>query len=439
MIIMKFGGTSVGGADEIRKVSKLVHEKKNQHPVVVVSAVSGITDMLLKCAEDAAKGIIDGCVIREKHNKIISDLGLRTDLVKELHTEMQETLALINESQYCSKKQQDKVASYGERISARIVAAYISKEHCAARAFDAYDIGFVTDDNHADAEILPETYANIKKQLDYKSKIPVITGFIAKTKGNRVSTLGRGGSDYTAAIIGAAHKATEIQVWTDVSGIMSADPRVIPKAMTIDKMSFAEASELAYFGAKVLHPKTILPAVKNNIPVKVLNTNDPNHPGTTILHKRDNIIPGRVRAVTSKKGLKVITITSTRMLDSSGFMKKLFDVFARNNITIDMIATSEVSVSATVNGVVNARIIADELKDCATVNIENDKAIVCVVGEGLNNSVGLAGKVFSCVGQSGVNIEMISQGASEINVSFVVDQAQADIAVKGLHKEFMGV
>jgi len=437
MIVMKFGGTSVGSAKAIENVCNIIKNRLDINPIIVVSAVGGITDELLNSAKNAANGNLEISNITSKHNQILNDLNIDENILNELHDELKQTFELILESGNTSNKMLDRVVSFGERISSRIVAANLSKNEIKSKAYDAFDIGFVTDDNYCCAEILKETYTNIDKLLDFKNFVPVITGFIAKNKLDRITTLGRGGSDYTAAIIGAAKKANAIEIWTDVNGIKSTDPRIIPEAKTIEVMSFAEASELAYFGAKVLHPKTIIPAVENNIPVKVLNTMEPEHTGTTIIKDREDIIKGRIKAVTAKKDIKIITVTSTRMLDSVGFMEKLFCTFAKYNVVVDMIATSEVSVSATINGMTDIDQLIEELGECAKVNIEKNKAIVCVVGEGLKEVPGVSGRVFHCMGQNNINVHMISQGASEINISFVVDVNDSAKAIKKLHKEFI--
>ncbi|MBI2974282.1 MAG: aspartate kinase, partial [Deltaproteobacteria bacterium] len=277
--------------------------------------------------------------------------------------------------------------------------------------------------------------ANAKKEL-HSAHVPVITGFIGKDKNGKITTLGRGGSDYSAAIIGAAINADEIQIWTDVSGVYSADPRIVKNARKIEKISFAECSELAYFGAKVLHPKTILPAMNKNIPVKVLNTFEPENSGTIILSemkKSDEI----VKALTCKKNITLININSTRMLFAYGFLARVFYVFDKYNISVDMISTSEVSMSLTIDKDMNLDKAVEELNQIATTNIVRNKAIVCVVGVGLKNETGIAGKIFSLMGQHKINVEMISQGASEINISFVVENDEAEKAVKLLHREFV--
>ncbi|MDD2716662.1 MAG: aspartate kinase, partial [Candidatus Wallbacteria bacterium] len=350
------------------------------------------------------------------------------------------SLFYITESLRLSKRMQDNIASFGERFSARIVAANLNRLGVNAKPYDSYDIGFVTDDNFTEAEILPETYLNLRKGFIFHDHIPVVTGFIAKNLSGNLTTLGRGGSDYSASILGAALDAVEIQIWTDVTGVKTADPRIVPEARTIEMMSFSEASELAYFGAKVLHPKTILPAVAKNIPVRVLNTYEPENPGTLIVREWKNITPGKVRAISCKKNIKTISMTSSRMLNAFGFLERLFSVFARNNVVVDVISTSEVSVSATVERNTDTDILRFELEKYADVTVEDEKAIICVIGDGLKSrSTEVASGIFHCLAESGIyRVEMISQGASEINITFVVDLKVADNIVKKLHEQFFG-
>ncbi len=436
MIVMKFGGTSVGGSTEINNVCEIVKGRLGRDPIVVVSAVKGMTDKLIECAETGNEDCLNE--ITNTHEKIITELDVDKDILSEEFKELREVISSRKEP--VSKEFFDKMMSFGERMSSKLVAAALNKKGIGSKAVIAYNIGFVTDDNFRDAEILKETYPNIKEKFDTEGYVPVVTGFLGKTQDGRVTTLGRGGSDYTATIIGAALGAEDVEIWTDVNGVKTTDPRIVPEAKTIDVLSFDEASELAVFGAKVLHPKTIIPAVDKEIPVRVLNTHEPENKGTTIVHKRDAVNKGKVKAMTAKKNIQIITVSSSRMLNASGFLQKLFKVFSENKASVDVIATSEVSVSATVDSSVDIEPIVTELENFSTVKINKDKAIICVVGEGLkNNSSIVAGAMFSCLGQKGINVDMISQGASEINISFVVDNEKADEVIRHLHNDCLGV
>jgi len=430
MIVMKFGGTSVGGATEISSVCEIVRGRLERKPIVVVSAVKGITDKLLACISSGS-GHEE---VKQIHDKIIDELGLNPELLSEEFKELSEVLA--SKSDYTEDEFSDRIASFGERMSSKIVAAALSSKGIKAEAFNAYDIGFVTDNNFINAEILNETYKNIKKNFKFDGIVPVVTGFIAKNKSGKITTLGRGGSDYTATIIGSAIDAEEVEIWTDVNGVKTTDPKIVPEAETIDVLSFAEASELAFFGAKVLHPKTIIPAIDKKIPVRVLNTHEPRHKGTLIVHERESVRKGAIKAVTSKRNICVITITSTRMVDAYGFLEKLFRIFSKQGVSVDVVSTSEVSVSATVEGKTNLEPLVKDIEKYAHVNIEKDKALIAVVGEGLkNNSSDVAARVFRCIADEGINVHMISQGASEINLSFVINDEYVDNAIRTIHNK----
>ena len=439
MIIMKFGGTSVGNADRIRNVAKIVKSYLNRKPVVVVSAVTKMTDALIKLANECVQG--RGNKIYENifnvHSEIIEKLKLDKEL---LQNDFEELKKLVNETtnkRNTDAKTLDHFQSFGEQMSSKVVAAQLNKIGVKARAFNSWELGFLTNYEFGDAEPLEIAYNNLKKHIRILNVVPVVTGFIGKTENGEITTLGRGGSDYTAAIVGAAIHASEIQIWTDVNGIMSTDPKIVGNAKTIDKVSFAEASELAYFGAKVLHPKTILPAMKKNIAVKVLNSFNPKNKGTAILSKVKKSKKTAI-GIAYKKNITLINVESTRMIDASGFMARFFDIFDEYGKSIDIISTSIVSVSLTIDSEENLESIMKELKEIANVEITRNKAIICVVGEGMRNTPGIAGRTFTALGRNNINIEMISQGASEINITFIVDGKDAEKAVKVLHKEYFG-
>lgn len=432
---MKFGGSSVGDAERIKNVCGIIKSRLNEKPIVVLSAVKGITDKLIETATKAANDDdvskeLEG--IREKHHKILRDLGLDENLVGSQLREFERVIDKIFVMKKTTLELMDEVQSFGERMSVRIAAAYLNKIGVKAKAFDAYDIGMITTPDYGKAEPLPDTEEKINEKLKKIKEVPVITGFIGKDSAGNITTLGRGGSDYTCAIIGAALNEV-IEVWTDVNGIMSADPRVVKEAKTIDNISFDEASELAYFGARVLHPKTIWPAIKKNLPVKVLNSFEPSNKGTTIV-KEASKSKEIIKAIACKKNINLINVSSTRMLLAHGFLARLFSVFEDYKKSVDMIATSEVSVSLTVDNDKDLDRVKEDLEGVAEVKLEKNKSIVCVVGEGMHNSKGVVGRVFQTL--KDIRVEMISAGASEINISFIVDNKDADKAVQILHKEF---
>jgi aspartate kinase len=271
--------------------------------------------------------------------------------------------------------------------------------------------------------------------LATRDALPVVTGFLGATIDGRITTLGRGGSDYSAAIIGAALEAEEIEIWTDTNGMLSADPRVVPEARPVPRLSFAEACELAYFGAKVLHPKTLLPAMERGIPVRICNTARPEDPGSRITADAEPEPQGwRVKSIASKQGVTAITIVSTRMLLAHGFLARVFEVFGRHHVVVDLVTTSEVSISVTVDDTSRLAAALTELEGIGRVEVREGLAVIAVVGEGAPTQVGLAGHVFTLLGGVGVPVEMISQGASRVNLSFVVAGREATRVVKLLHR-----
>lgn len=439
MIIMKFGGTSVGSSDRIRNTCNIVKSNIKKKPVVVVSAVTKMTDALIRLAKECVSGAHQGTLkqIEDTHNKILDELGINRSL---LNTELKNLRQLSGETAKNGNddaKTLDHFQSFGEQMSSKIAAAQLNKIGVKAKAFNSWELGFLTDSEFGNAEPLDVAYTSLKGKIKKLNAVPVVTGFIGKTEEGEITTLGRGGSDFSAAIIGAAIDAEEIQIWTDVDGMMSTDPKIVPGARTLSTVSFAEASELAYFGAKVLHPKTILPAMKKNIPVRVLNSFNPKGKGTTIVNKAVKS-KETVKAIACKNNTTLINVDSSRMLGSHGFMARIFYIFDKFRKSIDVISTSEVSVSLTLDDDEDIDDIIKELREFSNVEISRNKSIVCVVGEGMRHTTGLAGRTFTAMGKNNINIEMISQGASEINITFIVDSRDAAKAVQVLHKEYFG-
>lgn len=438
MIVMKFGGSSVGTAERIKQVAEIIGQRQAQNPVIVVSAIGGVTDMLIDNAKSALDGSYNIDKIRQKHSDILKGLNLDAGLVDEELSEIDVIYRGLSVLKDLTPRTLDLIQSFGERMSCRIVAAYLNTIGISAEARNAYDVGMLTDDNFGGAEPLEQAYTRLKQNLANTNNVSIVTGFIGKNKHGEITTLGRGGSDYTAAIVGAAIGAEEIQIWTDVDGIMTSDPRVIKTASSIRQVSFDEASELAYFGAKVLHPKTIIPAVQNNIPVRVLNTYNPSHEGTLIVKEA---MEKCVKAIAFKRSIDLVSIHSTRMLMAYGFLARIFRVFEKYKIIVDMIATTEVSVSLTVDNNCSSSSLkqaVDEITEFADVKVEKDRAIVSIVGEGIGRSSKILGNVFNLVSENMIDVEMISQGASDINLSFIVNSADVDRTVEMLHQHFFG-
>ena len=435
MVVMKFGGTSVGSPERIQNVFEIVMSQQERKPVVVVSAVGGVTDLLVQAGKDALNKQIDIQPIRDKHQKVLSGLNLPLDLVDDLHNELEDLLLGIKMIREISPRISDLLLSFGERASCRIVAAHFQKRGVAAQAHYAFDIGMVTTADFQQAEPLPEAFEKIGSRLSHIDYIPIVTGFIGKTREGEISTLGRGGSDYSAAILGASVQAEEIQIWTDVDGILTTDPRVVKQALNVPTVSFKEAAELAYFGAKVLHPKTIRPAMEKRIPVVVKNTGNPSHSGTQIVPEV-GVSDQVVKAISVKKGVTLVNIYSLRMLLAHGFLAKIFRLFEAYEVVVDVVSTSEVSVSLTVDNPDNLDKVVEELSEFAQVRIEHDNAILCVVGEGLHRNHFVSSKALMALSLHNIPVKMVSLGASDINLSMVIDQDQSQEAITALHTEF---
>jgi aspartate kinase len=436
MIIMKFGGSSLADADRIRNVVNIVKLNVEKRPVVIVSALAGVTDSLLNAANLALQGkeAAEISRIEKKHTDAMRSLGIKEDGVRKDMEELTRLMGSISLLGELTPKTLDSAVSFGERMSSKIVAAYMRKVGIRAKAYNAYEAGLLTDSNFGYADVSPADYPLIAKALkNTRGRIPVITGYIGMDGQGNITTLGRGGSDYTASIFGAALDADEIQIWTDVDGIMTADPRIVKSALSIGEVSNQEASELAFLGAKVLHPKTILPAIKKNIPVHILNTFNPKHRGTMVM--RDIRIKSRVASIACKKRIKVLNIYSTKMFLAHGFLREVFAILDNFGFLVDMVATSEVNVSITIDGSRDTRALVRSLGEIGAVEVMEGRAKVSLVGKNMVLIPGVFGKTFPSLGD--MRIEM-SSSISEINQSFVVRERDADAAVRLLHKTFFG-
>lgn len=437
MIIMKFGGTSVGNAERIAGVAALVKSRIKEKPIVVVSAVGGVTDLLLETGQRAAEGVsANGSLqkLQKLHETIIRELGVDGNFLGNFLDDLSKLCGSIATAKEFPPKLRDHLTSFGERISVRILALCLEKKGTKAKAFDAWDAGFLTTSDFGQAKLLPQSAQGLQEILGSETAIPVITGFIGKDVDGNITTLGRGGSDLSASLIGAALDVKQIEIWTDVPGIMTADPRLVPKAHPIPSVTFQEAAELSAFGAKVLHPKTIEPAMQKNIPVLVKNTFKPSDPGTAIVPVREK--REGLTAITLKSGVTSLNIYSTGMLETHGFLAGVFGILDRSRISVDVVATSEVNVSLTLDNTEGLDQATAQLEEFAEVSVRKDRAILCLVGEGLRDTPGIAGQAFQVMGKSGINIEMISQGASQINLTFVVESRHGEKALRLLHREF---
>ena len=438
MIIMKFGGSSLRDATRIKEVINLIKLYLEKHPLVVCSAMGKTTDALIKAGRSAAQGDINFTNIKEQHLQIIKELELEETLLDGLFLELQNVLNSIAILHEVPNKISDLLVSFGERMSVRVMAATLSKYINPAKPFDAYDLGFVTNSRFGNAEVLEESFANLKKScapfFEKYEFTPVVTGFIAKDSSGNVTTLGRSGSDLTASVIGAALNAEEVQVWKDVDGLLSTDPRIVKCAHPVGNVSFEEASELAFYGAKVLHPLSIKPAMSHNIPVRVKNSYNPDHPGTLITAEKSPS-SNPVKVITCKRDVTLIDIVSSNMLWQYGFLAQVFKVFSDNRISIDMLASSEVSISLTLDKNEDLVSVINELQTFASVQVHRNKAIISLICD-IKHTSEILDKAFHALNDININVQMISQGASKVNIGFVVDDDQAEQCIIELHKAF---
>jgi len=446
MIVMKFGGTSVESAAAIERVASIVKARLDRRPVVVVSAMGKTTNKLLAIAAAAIKGSREEYIrqihdLRDFHSREarqVVPLADRAELDRVLDehfqelTELVKGLAVLGE---LTPRSIDAISSYGERLSSYIVTLAFRHFGMQAAHLDSRQV-IVTDNRHTQAApVFAETYARLAAVVPALAdgKVVVMGGFIGSTEEGVTTTLGRGGSDFTASIVGAGVAAEEIQIWTDVDGMLTADPTILKSGHRVKTISFAEAAELAYFGAKVLHPATVVPAIEKNIPVLILNSRRPEVGGTRIVAEA---VPcgNVVKSIACKRGITLVNVQSTRMLMAHGFLRRMFEVFDRHETAVDMVSTSEVSVSLTIDNTRALEVICRELRQFSDVSIESGQAIVCLVGDNIRYTPGVAMRVFGAL--DGINIRMISQGASLLNLSFVLAEADLRRAVEALHGEF---
>jgi len=452
-VVMKFGGTSVEDAIAMERTAAIVsgRRKRGLKAVVVVSAMAKVTDLLIASGAAAGRGDRMGSLaisarLRNRHNDTAAQLlgrdaegerfarlKLAIDAEFDALDDLLRGIAAVGE---LTPRTADLVVSFGERLSSRIVAEAFDQRGLHGTHVDARSC-IITDSHYGKA--VPQEAAIEAKLRELvlplleADKTPVMGGFIGSNAEGITTTLGRGGSDYTAALVGGGLHAGAIEIWTDVNGIMTTDPRICADALRVKTISFEEAAELAYFGAKVLHPATILPAVQKSIPVWVLNSRNAENEGTKITAMAPPCA-SPFKSIAAKKRLTIIDVVASRMLMSHGYLKAVFDVFDKYECAIDMVSTSEVSISLTVDSNQRLPQICAELGKIADVKMEGNKALVCLVGEDIRGHNGIAGRVFSAI--SHVNVRMISQGASEINMSFMIDEEDVEEAIRSLHRVF---
>ncbi len=448
MIVVKFGGTSVGDADAIRRAAEIVRGRLDRQPIVVVSALGGATNSLLAIAEQSSKGHLIGAMrgvetLRDRHLRECDTLLGGTDVADDTAAELSamfDELAHLAEALstlgHATPRAMDAIASYGEQMSANLVSAFFEMSGIAAELVDSRTV-MITDECFMEAEpqsdLIAEKSREIILPLVQARKVPVLGGFIGSSPSGLTTTLGRGGSDYSASLFGAALRADAIEIWTDVDGMLTADPRVVAGSQLIEQIRFEEASELASFGAKVLHPNTIAPAVRLGIPVFVYNSRRPEGKGTRITFEA----PHRaVSAIAGKTDVTVIRVSAARMLLAHGFLRRVFEIFERHQTSVDVVATSEVSVSVTIDDPAHLDALLVDLRDLGDVAIERKRGIIAIVGSGISDAGGAMGKALMALGD--VKIHMMSLSATGINLTVIVDEDSVKPAMQRLHEEFFG-
>ena len=444
MIVLKFGGTSVQNADWIDNAIDITEKQLDKAPVLVSSAMGKTTDLIVEMTKLAEQGNLNEClshidILKNNHIQTAysflsgDNLAVAEEKLNELLSQFISLLKGLSLLRECSPRSKDALLSFGERLSTTLIALRAKERGIETEYLDARTF-MITDENFSAASpLMSITEKKIREIVKPSAgKLIVTQGFISSTESGVTTTLGRGGSDYSAAIIGAALDAEEVQIWTDVNGIMTSDPRKVKGVKSISTITYNEAGELAYFGAKVVHPATIQPAVGKSIPVLVKNTREPEHCGTTIEGK----LSGKgLKAIASKKDITLINITSCKMLNAYGFLSKIFTIFEKYETPVDLISTSEVSVSITIENDQQIESITDEMASFANVIVEKNKGIICLVGQDLWKDSRFISEVFSVLEDTPVR--MISLGSSDINLSLVVPMEKIDETVQKLHDKFL--
>lgn len=447
MIVLKFGGTSVEDADAIGRLAGIVERSRGERPVVVVSALAKTTDGLIEaldraCGGDSMAALAALAGLRSRTLAVAQaifgdDASVAAELAP-LFSALDDMARAVAVLRSVPPDARDHFLAHGELVSSILVARALARFGLPAVRVDARRV-LVTDAHFGRANPdLARTRTSARESLEglvARGEIPVVGGFVGAAPDGRTTVLGRGGSDYSAAIFAAVLDAKRVEIWTDVDGMMTADPRIVPEARVLLRISAAEASELAYFGARVLHPLTLAPAIERGIPVFVRNSRRPDLAGTEI-HPGFLSDGADVRSIACKRGIATVDVVTSRMLMATGFLRTLFDVFARHETAVDMVTTSEVSVSVTVDELSRLPEIRRDLEELATIEIAAGRAMVCLVGENLKFKPGIAARIFRALGD--VNVLMISQGASRRNLSLVVAEEDADRAVRLLHAELFG-
>ena len=438
---MKFGGSSVANAERIRHVAEIVKSRLDKKPVLLLSAMGDTTDHLLEAGDAAlTSGIVQVDKIEELHLNTAKELAIGEAALAGLSpllAELRNLLTGISLIRELTGKTKDYLVSFGERLSVRIVAAHFNTLGIKAEAIDAWDAGFISNSNFTSADLIEEAWELIPAKLKAPAEtglLQIVTGFIAKDSNGNITTLGRGGSDLSATMIAASCRAEEVQVWKDVDGILTADPRIVANARPVEAVTYEAAAELAYYGSQVLHPRAMQPCMRTGTPVRVKNSYNQEAPGTRIVQSLEGKT-SIVQTISSKKNQNLVDIVSSRMLGQCGFLAEVFSCFAKHGLSVDMIASSEVSISLTLSAAHKLSDLEKDLSRIASVEVKTGKAIITIIGD-VNRSSEILARAFNVCKLLGVQVQMISQGASKVNISFIVADNEAADIVKGLHVAF---
>lgn len=436
MIVMKFGGSSVADREQINKVSKIIKSHAGKELLVVCSAHKGVTSQLIHSAKEAAQGRLNLHDALQIQKKVCLELGCPDSCLNPLFEELEALLKGISLVRELSDRTLDYVASFGERMSVRVISWYLRQQDIAAIPYDAWDLGLITDSQFGNARPLEGYLTEIPKKISgIWNAIPIVTGYIGRDVAGNITTLGRNGSDFTATLFAEALMADSCEIWSDTDGVMSADPSLIADARNIPRMSYREASELARFGSRILHPASLEPVARARVPLRVMNTNAADHPGTLVTVEG---FDGRsdITSIAYKENQTIVTITSSEMFQQSGFLAEVFSVLGRHQVAVDMISTSEISISFSIEGGWHCDKICSELSELGTCQVASNKSLIAVVAPTNEVLVRQEVDVLNVLRVNGVNAEMLSLGYEAINLMILIDDANVETAISSLHHAF---
>jgi len=436
VIVLKFGGSSVADRAQIDKVAKIIQSRHSQPQLVVFSAHKGVTSQLLDSARQAVEGELDVQQALARQNQVCEELGCPESLLAPLYEELGALLQGISLVRELSDSTLDYVASFGERMSTRVISWYLQQQGLSVQQFDAWDLGLTTDSNFGSARPVDGYQKHIPKHLQqFSGTIPIVTGFIAKDSDGNITTLGRNGSDLSATLFAEALQADSCEIWSDTNGVMSCDPSLISEAQNIPEMSFREASELARFGSRILHPASLEPVKRASIPLRVMNTNAPEHPGTLITSEEQGQRE-RITSIAYKENQTIVTITSSTMFQHAGFLAEVFAVLGRHQVIVDMISTSEVSLSFSTEKSPQLALAQSELAELGKCEVVTNKTIIAIVAPGQSHFLRNDVDVFSVLHSNEVTAEMLSLGYQSNNLMLLIDDSQIESAITCLHRAF---